>query len=842
MKSDDNRWLPVQRRLARGCVGLMLASFASPVFAQPQDINIPPQALDKALAALSSQSGLQVLYRADLVSGKRASGVQHEADPARALGTLLHGTGIVSRIEGGTLYLSAPVAAPEPIEIGLLTIKGQGMGEMTENTGSYTTDLTSVGSKSPTSLRQVPQSVSVVTQQAFQDRHLVDLADAMKTTPGVTVQNGNYRLPGFYSRGFSIENIQIDGAAPMALGTTAGSFYSNKTYELAEFDHIEVLRGASGLFGGTGDPGGIINLVRKRPLDTYQLTFDASTGSWDNHHTQLDVTGPLGFDGKLRGRLVTAYTNKQYFTDISRTEKPLVYGVLEADILPDTRLTLGGRSEEIHENGNGSELPRYSTGEDLGLPRHTNLTSKWAYLDGRSQEAFAKLDQELGGDWKLNLSYTRTLDSGLSKASSAFGAVDPVTRQGSLWYGAVSRYSSDQTLWDANLSGPFTAFGLEHQWLFGVDYQKITSRWRGTQPLEGIDEPVDVFDPDATPWTDPPTDKHYTRDYSPNTQKQYGAYSTLRLQLAEPLHLIVGARAQRYEFAQTYRALNETTDAWEVQSDIAVREPTRLVPFGGLVYDLDDQWSTYVSYTEIFKPQQDKLRGPLPGKPIDPTTGRTYEVGLKGGLLDGRLNTSVAVYYTEQDNQAVLDPQYPATSVLFGGNCCYLTQGDVVSRGVDMEVSGEVLPDWNVSAGYTFNLNRDRTQDAAFSSITPRHSVKLWSTYRLPGALNDVRVGGGVNFQSATFVSGTAAVRGADGNVVVDGSGSPVTRNYDFKQAGYGIWNMMVEYRLDEHWSLTYNANNLFDKTYYFTVGVSDSGNYYGEPRNQMLTLHGRFW
>ncbi|MFK3974313.1 TonB-dependent siderophore receptor [Pseudomonas sp. NPDC087358] len=842
MKSDDNRRLPVPRRLARGCVGILLTGLTLDLFARPLAIDIAPQALDKALAELGSQSGLQLLYRADLVTGKKSPGVHGETDPLKALNRLLRDADLDARIEGGTIYLTAHAEPPAPMELGAVTIQGQGMGEMTENSGSYTTDLTSVGSKSPTRLRQVPQSVSVVTQQAFADQHLVDLADAMKSAPGVTVQKGNYRLPAFYSRGFSIENIQIDGAAPMALGTTAGSFYSNKTYELAEFDHIEVLRGASGLFGGTGDPGGIINLVRKRPLDSYQLTFDASAGSWDNYRSQLDVTGPLAFDGKLRGRLVTAYTDKQYFTDISATQKPLIYGVLEADLLPDTRLTLGGRSEQIHENGNGSELPRYSTGEDLGLPRHTNLTSGWAYLDGRSQELFAKVDQALAQDWKLNLSYTRTLDSGFSKASSAFGAVDPNTGQGSLWYGADSRYRSDQVLWDANLSGPFRALGQEHQWLFGIDYQKIASRWRGTQPLDGIDQPVDVFDPAATPWTAPPTDRHYTRDYSPNRQKQYGAYSTLRLQLADPLHLIVGARAQRYEFAQLYRQLDPTSAAWEVQSNIAVREPTRVVPFGGLVYDLDDQWSSYFSYSEIFKPQQDKLRGPLPGKPIDPTTGRTYEVGLKGALLDGRVNTSFALYYTEQDNLAQLDPLYPSTSVLFGGNCCYVTQGEVVSRGVDMEVSGEVLPDLSVSAGYTFNLNRDRTQDAALSSITPRHTLKLWSTYRLPDALNDFKVGGGVNFQSATFVSGTAAVRAADGSVALDSSGSAVTRDYDYKQAGYGIWNMMLEYRLDEHWSLTYNANNVFDKTYYFTVGASDSGNYYGEPRSQMLTLQGRFW
>ncbi len=842
MKTDDLRFAPVRRLSVRGCVGVILASFAHGLSAQPFALDIAAQPLDQALASLGGQTGLQILYQADLVVGRQAPAVHGHLEPAAALDILLRKTDLHYRIEHDRVYVTAPVAPLLAMELDALAIQGQGMGEMTENSGAYTTGLTSVGSKTPTRLSQVPQSVSVVTQQAIQDRHMTDLADAMEKTPGVIVQNGNYRLPAFYARGFAIENIQIDGAAPMALGTTAGSFYSNKTYDLAEYDHIEVLRGASGLFGGTGDPGGIINLVRKRPLDSYQMTFDVSAGTWDNYRSQLDVTGPLAFDGKLRGRLVTAYTNRQYFQDISHTEQPLVYGVLEADVLPDTRLTLGGRLESIHETGNGSELPRYSTGEDLGLPRSTNLTSKWAYLDGHSQELFAKLDQQLRDDWQFNLSYTQTQDSGFSKASAAFGAIDPSTLQGAAWYGADSRYRSDQALWDANLSGPFKAFGHEHELLFGVDYQKITSRWRGTQPLEGIDQPVDVFDPGSTPWPEPPTDRNYTRDYSPNTQKQYGLYSTLRLTLLDPLHLILGARAQRYEFAQLYRRVNQDTGNWEVQSDIDVDEPTRMVPFGGLIYDLSEQWSTYFSYAEIYKPQQDKLRGPLPGESIEPMTGKTYEIGLKGALFDDRVNTAVALYYTEQNGLAQADPLYPPTSVLFGGNCCYLPQGKVVSKGMDMEISGEVLPDLNLIAGYTYNDNRDRTEDVSFSSITPRHSVKLWSTYRLPGAWNDFKVGGGVNYQSATYVRGTAAVRGADGHVVRDADGNLLTQAFDYKQSGYGVWDLMLEYRLDEHWTLTYNANNVFDKTYYYTLGTADGGNYYGEPRSQMLSLRGTFW
>ena len=201
----------------------------------------------------------------------------------------------------------------------------------------------------------------------------------------------------------------------------------------------------------------------------------------------------------------------------------------------------------------------------------------------------------------------------------------------------------------------------------------------------------------------------------------------------------MGARVQRYKFEQLYRELDTNTGNWDVASDISTREPTKVVPYGGIVYDLNDEWSTYVSYSEIFKPQQDKLQGPPPakgamGSTIEAMTGKTYETGIKGELWGGAVNTAFAVYYTERENQAVEDPNYELSSVIFGGNCCYLSQGKVVSKGIDMEVSGELLPDWNLMAGYTYNNNRNRSDNnAVFSSVTPKHLFKIWSTYRLLG-------------------------------------------------------------------------------------------------------------
>ncbi|MBN9324927.1 MAG: TonB-dependent receptor plug domain-containing protein, partial [Delftia acidovorans] len=437
------------------------------------------------LTELAAQTGLLLAADAELTRDRQSQAVRGNYSAEEALDLMLMGSGLSaqrSTAQGnGKRYQLVLIPQDDAaLEMSETTIMGQGMGQATENSGSYTPGLTSVGSKTPTSLKETPQSVSVITRQLMDDRQIADLNDAMKAVPGITVQSNTFRIQDFYSRGFAVQNIQLDGAAPMALGTTAGSFYSSNVYDMAEFDHVEVLRGSSALFGGTGDPGGIINLVRKRPLDTYQLKFSASAGSWDNYRSEFDVTGPLGFDGKLRGRAVVAYQDRQYFTDNRATDKPIFYGVLEADVTDDTLLTAGLRFNKVHETGTANAVPRYSNGVDLGLPRHTGLSTTWAYADGFSREYFAKLDQRLNDDWKLNLSYTNIYDTIETNNATTLGSVNPVTGAGVTRYGTWSSQWSEQNLWDANVSGNFSLFGMNHQLTVGGDYQDIDSRWQGT--------------------------------------------------------------------------------------------------------------------------------------------------------------------------------------------------------------------------------------------------------------------------------------------------------------------------------------------------------------------------
>lgn len=819
---------PRVKALRMAPLSMLCALVSDLAIADPHAFDIAPQPLASALNRLAAQSGLQVIFDGTLVLGKNSPGVVGAKESEAALAEVLKGSGLTWRATGGQSVMLEK--APEPstsLHLGETMITGQGMGQVTENSGSYTTGAVSVGSKTPTSLRYTPQSVSVLTQQFIEDKNITTLPEALRRAPGVTVQNAGSDSYDFYARGFNIDSIQIDGASPMALSSVASAFYSERQYNMLEFDHIEVLRGANALFGGVGDPGGTVNLVRKRALPDYKLSVEASAGTWDNYHSQIDVTGPLTENKNLRGRVAVSYTDRQYFADNQATQKPAIFGVLEGDISPDTTLTLGGFYERKHSNVSLG-LPRYTTGADIGLPRHTSLGQNWSYIDNTSQEIFAKVDHYFANDWKLNVAYTTTHDDSEGVSAVTVNALNPVTLVGPTRNGSYNKSWSDQNLLDTNLSGHVEAFGREHEFVVGADYQKVVSEWRGSGVLSNIRQPVNVFDP--VYWDPNPISKATPRVYSPNTQEQYGLYSRVTLQLADPFKLILGGRLARYHFKQIY------TNAGVVQSDVDMREPTRFTPYAGAIYDLNDQWSLYGSYSKIFKPQQSYLKGPVgSGSVVDPMEGKTFEVGIKGELFDGALNTSAGVFYTKRQNGAVLDANYPEDSVLFGGSCCYLNQEQVISKGLELTASGELQRNWMVMASYIYNNNKNKSDGAALSTITPKHEVKLWTTYQLPHRLSDWTIGGGVSLQSATYVSGTS--------VRVDDTGAIVERNipFDYSQSGYAVWDALVKYRVDKNWTVALNGNNLLDRTYYQTVSSAANGNYYGEPRNFTLTARGEF-
>ncbi|MEE1926134.1 TonB-dependent siderophore receptor [Pseudomonas sp. 148P] len=790
-----------------------------------QRFDIPAQSLAGAVNQFSRQTGWEVGYTADLARDVRSPGVRGDLTPVEAIVQLLVGTGLGFDFSGRNAILLNRLPADGSVQLSATSVTGLGeLGSYTENSGSYTTGAITAGGKMPHSLKDTPQSVTVITRQRMEDQAMTNLAQALDQTPGITLVGGNDANTKVLSRGFALTNIQVDGGAPAMREQTYDTLADTTAY-----DHIEVLRGSDGLYGGTGEPGGAINLVRKRALAEPQLKFSTSAGSWDNYRTEVDVTGPLAFDGALRGRLAASVEDKRYFYGGADSDKHVLYGTLEADLSPETTVSVGAIHEWRDMDGyweNG--LPRYSTGAPLGLSRSDKLSADWSTNNYERNEAFFKVDHRFNDEWKVNGSFTRIRYSSEQDMGEVSNPINPDTNSGATFQRVVRNFDNDQDLFDANLQGTFEAFGRRHELVTGVDYTDIQrsyadhSEWTSRVP-------VDVFTTDVGSLPKPARPALYY-EYPDWNIRKHGAYVTTRLSLADPLTAVLGARYSDYNSTLHAIVPSFGTDGKDGGKDSGI-----VTPYGGLIYALSPQWSVYTSYAQIYKPQIETLGADL--APLDAIEGDTYEFGTKGELLDGRLNLSAALYYTKQENNAIYVYSQDTTS----NACCYVAGGENISKGVDLEITGELTPGWQLSAGYTFNINEQRKtgdDEAAgtpISTQTPKHLFKFFTSYQLPGQFNDWKIGGGAIIQSSNYVTGNVQRR------LEDGSLSPSTNSFQYTQAGYAVWNALVEYRIDEHWTAALNGNNLFDKEYYQTVASSAYGNWYGAPRNYMLTLRGSF-
>lgn len=686
-----------------------------------------------------------------------------------------------------------------------VTVKGSAIDASSEDTGSYTMQNATVGSKMPATLKETPQSVSIITRKRMDDQNLTTLDQVMGQATGVTTDlSGTAVIPTFYIRGYPVEYFEYDGV-PIQTG---GASWSQP--DMIMFDRVEVLRGAAGLFNGAGQPGGVINLVRKRPAAQQQFSGSLSAGSWDAYRGEFDYSRPLNQSGSVRGRLAASYDDRGSHVDYAHSRQQSIYGIVEADLTSRTTLSLGMNYSKRDWLPAMMGVPRYKDGGDLGLPRSTFLSTPWTHWNFETTQVFADLTHEFNDDWKLKLSAVSDHETSDLKYAYVSGAVDRTTLKGPMLSGGANAYDNKQLGLDANLTGAFQAFGRRHEVVVGVNWYDRNADSQGGQLAGFGGTPVDVFNfnPSSIP---NPGDPRWTSDSRTDTT-QYGVYGALRLKLSDPLTLLLGGRVSWWDSTTQNRLTGATTSDY--------KQNARFTPYAGIVYDLNPTWALYASYADIFRVQSNYLDSN--GNGLPPVVGANYEAGVKGAFYGGKLNTSFAVFRIEETNRAI------QTTPTVIGNCCYAANGKVQSQGFEAEVFGELTPAWQVTAGYTFNTAKylkDATSEGQpFRSFAPRHLFRFWTSYQLPGAWNAWSLGAGADIQSGFYsVGGTPSV--------------------NVSQGGYAVVNARIGYRINKNMSLALNVNNLFDRTYYARLGSAGAfgpanfGNVYGEPRSAMLTL-----
>lgn len=678
--------------------------------------------------------------------------------------------------------INPALAAEQQLELDAQTVLGNAAAAEAD---SYKSQPSSAATKLDLTPRQTPQSISTLTRAQLDDFHLDSVNDALKMATGIQVQEVETDRTYYSARGFDITNFQYDGIGiPFVYGNVEGDI------DTAVFERVEVIRGANGLMSGTGNPSATINFVRKRPTATPQARIDLTGGSWDKRRIDADVSGALTDAGTIRGRAVYAHENKNAYLDRYSREKNVFHGVLEFDLSDQTLFSIGHTLQKSDADSPlwGALPLNFSDGSKTDYSRATSTSADWAYWDMQENRSFAELAHDLGNGWQAKAVVTHVKKEGDGSLFYVYGAPDRDTGLGLFSYPAEYQDENRQLIGDLQLNGAFALGGRQHDAVFGASWSRSE-----LEDISWYDSSTGTALPPLEAWDGnyPQPRNDAGTNGSDFTDRMKSVYGAARWSLTDSLSLISGARV-----------LDVESSGGSYGSDKTTQYSGEVVPYAGLVFDLSEQYSLYASYTEIFDPQTETDAS---GSRLDPVEGVNYEAGIKGELFDDRVNLSLAVFRTEQDNVAEV-------AGMIGGRTHYRAVEGITSEGYELEVSGELLPGLQAIAGYTF-VDITDADDRHAVTYSPKHMVKASTTYRIPG-LEPLKVGASLNWQDK--VSNGIA-----------------------EQDAYAVVNLMASYDIDPNWSVSANLNNLTDEKYLTSLYWTQA--YYAAPRNASMSVSWKY-
>jgi TonB-dependent siderophore receptor len=771
---------------------LFLGSVATAAHAQSnapgaaRAYDVPSQPLGATLTRIAEESGERISIDSELVRGLSSPAVQGNYTAEQAAQQALINSGLqLTRTGSGTLTVrraekskagnhNGASALPE------VTVSGKAPGSTTEGSGSYTAFSTSSSTRLNLTSQETPQSITVLTRQLIDDQKLGDLTDALGATPGVVVQNATVGqdAPYIYARGVALSNYQVDG---IPRSSTMGPHLENTSM----YDRIEVVRGATGIMNGIGSPAATINMIRKRPTAERQMSVTAQAGTWDRYGAGFDLSGAANDAGTVRLRLVGDAKNQHAWSQNYAQKSQSLYGVAEVDLTSQTLLTVG--LNHLTQDTQAPILGQplfYTTGARLmSSPSGVGFPS-WTYFDNTVSTGFASIEHRFNQGWIGKIEYSHSQFD--YDAVGYTPSLNTITPTGSGFSISPYRWNSKlkQDTVDAYVSGSFALLGHRHELIAGVSSSSLKTESPSYTRVAGYPTALNFNDlaNAAAP--------SFTRSSTLSTteEKQNSIFISSRLSVTDATTLLLGGRMTNYRYSNG-RAASE-------------RDDNVFIPYAGIVQNLNDTWSLFASYTKIYKPQSYWV-SVINGLTADPEEGVGYEAGVKGSFFDGKLNSSFSVFQTDRSNLAVWSSAISAYQIL----------GETQSRGVELELNGELAKNWQIGGGYAFALTKDMAGAQLLTEV-PRHTLKVFTSYRLPGEWSQLTVGGGVSWQNST-----------------SNGGSP----YSYQQGGVGLVNLMARYTLDRNLTLSLNVNNALDKQYYSYA----SGNRatFGAPRNVIVSM-----
>ncbi len=666
-----------------------------------------------------------------------------------------------------------------------------------EQSKAYIIQNSSTASKLNIPLKETPQTVNVLTRQQLDDFALDNTRDVMRNTPGIIVSNQETERTSYLARGFEISNVLVDGVGiPLE-----GYNYNNDNPDSFLFDRIEVVKGANALNNGIGDPGATINMIRKRPTQELQAALNASYGSWNTQRYEADVSSPLTQDGKVRGRVFGYQQTGDSYLDRYELEKNGIGAVVEADITDTTLLTAGYTETNHKPNGvNWGSNPLINTeGEQLSYSRNYNYSPSWAHWDSNIKSYFAELEQKLGGDWTAKLTYDEKRTQRDSKLLFLSGKPGANGTSGIFLYPGM--YIDDNKEQQASLSfsGTYPLWGQRHEASLGYVWAKnrLDELGYAGSFVNPLTTDLASFTPEEPSW-----DMSKTSGEMHIRQKNQSLYAATRLHLNDDLKLLLGANYVQAESSGS----SYGTDT--------IYDEDKVLPYAGLTYNFSPEYTGYLSYTSIFRPQTTRADDGSINKPIE---GESYEVGVKGSWLDDKLTATMAVFRTEQSNYPLRDsdgiPTLRTTQV-----------SDLRSQGYEFGLAGQLTDHFNLSFGYTQFSLKDLINGGDARTFNPTQSFNLLTTYQVP-QLPKLKLGLGVQWQDQTYLD----VPEATANGVITQKAGII------EQDAYALVNLMASYELNEHMTLQANGNNLTNEKYLFNF--PNQQGFYGAPANYSVAV-----
>ncbi len=654
----------------------------------------------------------------------------------------------------------------------------------------YQVPSTTTGSRTDTPLRDLPFSVQVVPQELLEDRQVQSVNEALRTVVGVNPDNSSQSaFEGFTIRGFSGRDIIRNGLRDDTSITTR--------IAIPNVERIEVLRGPAGALFSQGGPGGTVNIVNKRPLADPQYILEGTIGNFGTYAGSLDFTGPLNESESLLYRFIAGASTTDTFIDFFDRQNYVIAPSLTWQISPDTRLTLEGEYT-IAQSPNDRGLPARGTvlpNINGQLPRNRFIGEPDNDLDSNERYALRLgyvLDHQFSPDWQIQnafrISFLRSPQNSLFPSALLD---DERTLERGLF--STSDQSQDNWAIDTSVVGNFQTGSISHRLLVGFDFNRDV--YTASNRQFAID-PIDIFDPVYGRSQRRLVGEFPAEPFITNT---FGIYVQDQITLLPQLKLLLGGRfdvvSQETEFADGSESF---------------QEDEAFSPRVGLVYQPSEDHSLYASYSRSFL---QSVGTAFDDTLFRPERGTQYEIGIKSDWLDQRLSTTLAFYDITRSNVLTTDPANPNFSV---------QTGEQRSTGVELIATGEILPGWNIVAGYAYT-NARITEDNTFEvgnrlNNVPENAFSLWSTYEIQSG----------DLQGMGFGLGLFYVGERQGNL-----------ENTFQVPGYTRTDAALFYNRN-NFRIAINIENLFDIRY-FESSQSELRVFYGAPFTVRGTVSWRF-